>query len=70
MAVNTTTYVRAPSRTSAYLDWLQMLTGVALILFMWSHMILVASVNLGAGVMNALAAFLERTYAAQVGACA
>jgi len=67
MAVNTTTYVRSPSRTSAYLDWLQMLTGVALILFMWSHMILVASVNLGAGVMNALAHFLEKTYMAQVG---
>ena len=67
MAVNTTTYVRSPSRTSAYLDWLQMLTGVALVLFMWSHMILVASVNLGAGVMNALAHFLEKTYMAQVG---
>ena len=67
MAVDTTTYVRAPSRASAYLDWLQMLTGAALILFMWSHMILVASVNLGAGVMNALAAFLEETYMAQVG---
>ena len=67
MAANTTTYVRSPSRTSAYLDWLQMLTGVALILFMWSHMILVASVNLGAGVMNALAHFLEETYMAQVG---
>ena len=67
MAVNTTTYVRSPSRGSAYLDWLQMLTGIALILFMWSHMILVASVNLGAGVMNALAHFLEKTYMAQVG---
>jgi fumarate reductase subunit C len=44
-----------------------MLTGAALILFMWSHMILVASVNLGAGVMNALAHFLEATYMAQVG---
>ena len=65
MAVET--YVRAPNRTSAYLDWLQMLTGVALVLFMWSHMILVASVNLGAGVMNALAHFLEKTYMAQVG---
>ena len=67
MPVNTTTYVPSPSRSSAYLDWLQMLTGVALILFMWSHMILVASVNLGAGVMNALAHFLEKTYMAQVG---
>jgi len=44
-----------------------MLTGAALILFMWSHMILVASVILGAGVMNALAHFLEKTYMAQVG---
>ena len=67
MAVDTSTYVPAPSRASAYLDWLQMLTGAALIMFMWSHMILVASVNLGAGVMNALAAFLEETYMAQVG---
>jgi fumarate reductase subunit C len=67
MAVDTTTFVQAPSRSSAYLDWLQMLTGLGLIFFMWSHMILVASVNLGAGVMNALATFLEETYMAQVG---
>jgi fumarate reductase subunit C len=44
-----------------------MFTGVALILFMWSHMILVASVNLGSGVMNAIAGFLEETYMAQIG---
>lgn len=44
-----------------------MLTGAALILFMWSHMVLVASVILGAGVMNALAGFLEEIYMAQVG---
>ena len=67
MAVDTSVYVRMPSRTSAYLDWLQMLTGAALIMFMWSHMVLVASVILGAGVMNALAGFLEETYMAQVG---
>lgn len=67
MAVDTTTYVRAPSRTSAYLDFLQMLTGVALILFMWSHMLLVASVIPSPHVMNAIAAFLEETYMAQVG---
>ena len=34
---------------------------------MWSHMILVASVNLGAGAMNTLAYFFEATYMAQVG---
>ena len=67
MAVESTMYVRVPSRSSAYLDWIQMLTGVALILFMWSHMVLVASVNFGAGAMNALARFFEDTYMAQVG---
>jgi fumarate reductase subunit C len=44
-----------------------MLTGVGLILFMWSHMILVASINLGPETMNRLAKFLEDTYMAQVG---
>jgi len=67
MAIDTTIYVRPQSGMSAYFDWLQMLTGAGRILFMWSHMILVASVNLGADVMNALAAFLEETYMAQVG---
>lgn len=67
MAIDTTIYVSAPSRTSAYLDWLQMLTGASLILFMWSHMVLVASVNLGAGAMNTIAKFFEATYMAQVG---
>ncbi len=67
MAIDTAIYVRTPDRTSAYLDWLQMLTGAGLILFMWSHMILVASVNLGAGAMNTLAYFFEATYMAQVG---
>ena len=67
MAIDTTIYVRTPSRTSAYLDWLQMLTGAGLILFMWSHMVLVASVNFGAEAMNTIARFFEETYMAQVG---
>lgn len=67
MTIDTTMYVRAPNRTSAYLDWLQMLTGAGLILFMWSHMILVSSIILGPGVMNTLARFLEETYMPQVG---
>ncbi|MCJ7683091.1 MAG: hypothetical protein MUO68_02220 [Desulfobacteraceae bacterium] len=67
MAIDTTIYVRSPGVTSALFDWLQMLTGVGLITFMWSHMLLVASVNLGAGAMNTLAHFLEATYMAQVG---
>lgn len=67
MTIDTTMYVRTPNRISAYLDWLQMLTGAGLILFMWSHMILVSSIILGPGVMNTLARFLEETYMAQVG---
>jgi len=67
MAIDTTLYIRSPGLTSALLDWLQMLTGAGLILFMWSHMVLVASVNLGAGAMNTLAQFFEITYMAQVG---
>jgi fumarate reductase subunit C len=67
MAIDTTIYVRAPSGASAYLDGLQMLTGAGLILFMWSHMILVASVNLGPGAMNTIARFFEDTSMVQVG---
>ena len=67
MAVYTSLYVQSPAKSSAYLDGLQMLTGVGLILFMWSHMVLVASVNLGPGVMNTVARFFEDTYMAQVG---
>jgi fumarate reductase subunit C len=44
MSVDATMHVVRPGRRDAYLDWLQMLTGAGLILFMWSHMILVSSV--------------------------
>ncbi|EPR41436.1 succinate dehydrogenase cytochrome b subunit [Desulfovibrio sp. X2] len=67
MSVEATMHVVRPSRRDAYLDWIQMLTGALLILFMWSHMILVSSVILGQGAMNALAHFFEATYMAQVG---
>ncbi|MCP4606205.1 MAG: succinate dehydrogenase/fumarate reductase cytochrome b subunit [Proteobacteria bacterium] len=67
MAIDTSIYVRPQKGTSAYLDWLQMLTGAGLITFMWSHMILVASVNLGVDAMNTIAAFFEDYYMAQVG---
>ncbi len=66
MAIDTTIYVRSPSVTSALLDWLQMLTGGGLILFMWSHMVLVASVNISSDTMNTIARFFEETYMAQV----
>jgi fumarate reductase subunit C len=67
MTTPTMSHYQRGSRTAAYLDFLQMLTGVGLIFFMWSHMILVASVNLGAEAMNSLARFLEDTYLAQTG---
>jgi fumarate reductase subunit C len=67
MSYQTVDHLERPVRTEGYLDLLQMLSGVALIGFMWSHMILVASVNLGSGTMNALAHFLEATYMAQIG---
>ncbi len=59
-----------PVRSEAYLDLVQMLTGVGLVAFMWVHMILVASINLDLGggrVMNAIAHFFEATYMAQIG---
>jgi fumarate reductase subunit C len=67
MSSQTLALSRPSLRTAAYLDFIQMLTGVGLILFMWSHMILVASINLGPETMNRLAKFLEDTYMAQVG---
>jgi len=54
-------------KLSAYFDWLQMLTGAALVLFMWCHLILVSSILISPRAMNALAWFFETTYMAQVG---
>ena len=62
-----TTSVPNISLTDAALDWLQMLTGASLILFMWCHMLLVSSVVISPSVMNAIAGFFEATYMAQVG---
>jgi fumarate reductase subunit C len=67
MSVQTTIRPQLVNQTSAFLDLLQMVTGVGLILFMWCHLVLVASINLGPKVMNGLAGFLEATYLAQVG---
>ena len=49
------------------LDWLQMLSGASLILFMWCHMLLVSSVVISPDLMNAIAWFFEATFMAQVG---
>jgi len=52
---------KSTRKLSAYLDWLQMLSGAALILFMWSHLCLVSSVIIGPAVMNFIAWFFEVT---------
>ncbi len=62
-----TSSVPGASRYDASLDWLQMLTGASLILFMWCHMLLVSSVVISPNLMNAIAEFFESTYMAQVG---
>ena len=49
------------------MDWLQMLSGASLILFMWCHMILVSSVVISPAIMNGIAHFFEATGMAQVG---
>jgi fumarate reductase subunit C len=53
--------------SSALLDWLQMLTGAVLVLFIWSHMALVDSINISPDIMNAVARFFEATFMAQIG---
>ncbi len=62
-----TLHVPQKNKLSGRLDFLQMVSGVLLILFLWSHLVLVSSVILGPGVMNALAWFFEATYMAQIG---
>ena len=62
-----TLHVPRMTKAQGRLDCLQMLSGVLLILFLWAHMLLVSSVILGPGVMNAIAWFFEVTYMAQVG---
>ncbi len=66
MAVNVIMPNLRPRR-DAYLDWLQMLSGAGLVLFMWCHMLLVSSVIISPRLMNAIAWFFEATYMAQVG---
>jgi fumarate reductase subunit C len=67
MSTDVLTRPGVPDRTAAILDWLQMLSGAGLVLFMWSHMLLVASIILGPEYMNTIAHFFEATYMAQVG---
>ena len=58
----------AAGRRETLLELLQVGSGVALVFFMWSHVVLVSSVLLGGGAMDALAKFLEDTRLAYLGA--
>lgn len=66
---NATVTLHVPQRSqlAGWLDVMQMASGVLLILFLWSHLILVASVIPTPKLMNAIAHFMEATYLAQVG---
>lgn len=61
MSTDITIRSRIKERSAAYLDWLQMLTGLGLVLFMFSHTFLVSSRLMGAEVMNVIARFFEDT---------
>lgn len=67
MRIDSTMYVPAVSRQAAFLDWLQMLSGIGLVVFMYLHAVFVASIILGTGVFNSLAGFFEHYYLAQAG---
>jgi succinate dehydrogenase subunit C len=67
MSSQTLAVSRPSLRTAAYLDFIQMLTGIGLILFIYGHSILMASIDLGPATMNRMAKFLEDSYMAQVG---
>lgn len=67
MSVESSLMPGRSSRLDGLLDWMQMLSGAGLILFMWAHMVLVASVVVSPDWMNAIAHFFESTGMAQVG---
>ena len=61
MQVKTKSIPAAGTQTPAWLDLLQMLTGIGLTLFMLLHMTLVSSRVINDAWMNAVAAFLDNT---------
>lgn len=67
MSVDSLTYPVGKGRSDALMDWLQMLSGAALILFVLLHMTLVSSVIISPAIMNAIAGKYEHLYLAQIG---
>lgn len=66
-ASSITLHVPTRSKIAGRMDFLQMVSGVLLILFLWAHMLLVSSVILSPSIMNGIAWFFEATYMAQIG---
>lgn len=54
-------------KSDAILDWFQMLSGVALIIFVFMHMSLVSSVIFSPNIMDTIAHTYEKNYMAQIG---
>jgi fumarate reductase subunit C len=59
MAIDATMHLTRPGKRDAFMDWVQMLSGASLVLFMWCHMLLVSSVLLSPKLMDAIAWFFE-----------
>lgn len=53
--------------TSNRLDFIQAVSGVVLILFLWAHLLLVSSVLISPKLMDGIGWFFEATYMAQIG---
>lgn len=53
--------------TSNRLDFMQAVSGVVLILFLWAHLLLVSSVLISPKLMDWIGWFFEATYMAQIG---
>ena len=58
---------RGPQTVPTRLDFFQAVSGVALLLFLWAHLIMVGSVVVSPELMSALGRLFEATYLAQVG---
>jgi fumarate reductase subunit C len=65
--IDQSTLLKSP-KVAARFDLIEMGSGLLLVLFMWGHMLMLATILLGENTMNGLATFLEDLYLAQVGA--
>lgn len=54
-------------RREMFFDLIELLTGLYLVLFLWTHMLFVSTIILGADVFNTLAHGLDEYYLAQIG---